>query len=103
MIARTRTTLAAWSIAICAAAVPMTLPAQTTGADTSTARSGASYSQGGDTDRDHGSNWGWIGLIGLAGLLGMRRREPEVRTDRTYDRTADRSTTGTTGTTTGRV
>ena len=27
-------------------------------------------------DRD---NWGWIGLLGLAGLLGLRRREPETR------------------------
>lgn len=26
-------------------------------------------------DTDHGFNWGWLGLIGLAGLTGLRRRE----------------------------
>ena len=50
-----------------------------TGATTGTAMSsttgsgsgGASY--GGDTSTRH-TDWGWIGLIGLAGLLGLRRK-----------------------------
>ena len=29
-------------------------------------------------DRDHEDNWGWLGLLGLGGLFGLRRRE---RTD----------------------
>ncbi len=28
----------------------------------------------GDRDRDHGFNFGWLGLVGLAGLLGLRHR-----------------------------
>lgn len=27
-------------------------------------------------DDDNDTDWGWIGLLGLAGLLGLRRREP---------------------------
>ncbi len=37
-------------------------------------------------DRDSGSNWGWIGLLGLAGLLGLLRRRE------TYDRDRVRTT-----------
>jgi hypothetical protein len=29
-------------------------------------------------DRDDGGDWGWIGIFGLAGLLGLKRREPDV-------------------------
>jgi MYXO-CTERM domain-containing protein len=36
------------------------------------------------TTRDAG-NWGWIGLLGLAGLFGLRRRE--YRTPETHYRT----------------
>lgn len=31
------------------------------------------------TDDDDDTDWGWIGLLGLAGLLGLRRREPDHR------------------------
>jgi hypothetical protein len=27
---------------------------------------------------DDGGDWGWIGIFGLAGLLGLKRREPDV-------------------------
>jgi MYXO-CTERM domain-containing protein len=33
--------------------------------------------------RDDDTDWGWIGLLGLAGLLGLRRREPVHRDTRT--------------------
>jgi MYXO-CTERM domain-containing protein len=33
---------------------------------------GAGY---GDTNRDNDHDWGWVGLLGLGGLLGLRRRE----------------------------
>ncbi|MDA2311474.1 MULTISPECIES: WGxxGxxG family protein [Bacillus cereus group] len=29
--------------------------------------------------RDRNNNWAWLGLLGLAGLLGLRRRDKEVR------------------------
>ncbi|HEX7181068.1 MAG TPA: WGxxGxxG family protein [Thermoanaerobaculia bacterium] len=33
-----------------------------------------------ETDRDNETDWGWIGLLGLAGLLGLRKR-PVVHQD----------------------
>jgi len=27
------------------------------------------------TDTDDDTDWGWVGLLGLAGLLGLRRRD----------------------------
>lgn len=38
-------------------------------------------------DRDNDSNWGWIGLLGLAGLLGLRRRDRATHIDTTTRRT----------------
>lgn len=29
----------------------------------------------GDNDDDNDMDWGWVGLIGLAGLLGLRRND----------------------------
>ncbi|HDR4496535.1 TPA: WGxxGxxG-CTERM domain-containing protein, partial [Bacillus cereus biovar anthracis] len=29
-------------------------------------------------NRDRNNNWAWLGLLGLAGLLGLRRRDKEV-------------------------
>ena len=28
-----------------------------------------------DMNDDDGMDWGWVGLLGLAGLLGLRRRD----------------------------
>jgi hypothetical protein len=39
-------------------------------------------------DRDDNMDWGWIGLLGLAGLLGLKRRG--------HDEVRDRVTMGTT-------
>ena len=33
------------------------------------------------TDRYDHRNWGWLGLLGLGGLLGLKRRDREVRKD----------------------
>ena len=42
---------------------------------------------GRDAD-DEEQNWGWIGLLGLAGLLGLRRRDhDDVRVDTATRRT----------------
>ena len=40
-----------------------------------------------DLDDDDGNDfpWGLLGLLGLAGLLGARRRDDDVRVDRTRD------------------
>jgi MYXO-CTERM domain-containing protein len=32
-------------------------------------------------DRDDHRNWGWLGLLGLGGLLGLKRRDREIRKD----------------------
>jgi len=32
-----------------------------------------------NANRDRNNNWAWLGLLGLAGLLGLRRRDKEVR------------------------
>ena len=38
-----------------------------------------------DDDDRGGFPWGLLGLLGLAGLLGTRRRDDDVRVDRTRD------------------
>jgi MYXO-CTERM domain-containing protein len=49
-----------------------------TGGDTGTG-TGTTY---GDTTRDdNDTDWGWLGLLGLAGLMGLKRREPVVHRD----------------------
>jgi len=45
-------------------------PVTTTGTDTTTRR---------DTDR--GFDWGWLGLLGLAGLMGLRKQPDGHRVD----------------------
>jgi hypothetical protein len=32
-------------------------------------------------DSDRGFNWGWLGLLGLAGLIGLRRQPDTTRVD----------------------
>lgn len=40
-----------------------------------------------NVDDDDGMDWGWVGLLGLAGLLGLRRRDVHVHpTDTTARR-----------------
>jgi MYXO-CTERM domain-containing protein len=47
-----------------------------TGSGTSgTGTQGSTYA-GDTTNDDRGHNWGWIGLLGLAGLMGLRRHDP---------------------------
>jgi MYXO-CTERM domain-containing protein len=45
------------------------VPAQTTDDGTTTTRADN------DDDHDHGQDWGWIGLAGLLGLLGLRKKD----------------------------
>jgi len=37
--------------------------------------------------RDHGFNFGWLGLVGLAGLLGLRRNTNRYDEPRSIDNT----------------
>jgi MYXO-CTERM domain-containing protein len=53
--------------------------AQGTGTDANTTQTTM------DDTTDDGMDWGWIGLLGLAGLLGLRRR-PDVDHTRTTTR-----------------
>ncbi|MFC4354788.1 WGxxGxxG family protein [Chryseomicrobium palamuruense] len=34
-----------------------------------------------DADDDNDMDWGWIGLLGLAGLLGLRRKDEGKRSN----------------------
>jgi len=47
-----------------------------------------------DDDRRDGFEWGWLGLLGLAGLMGMKRKEvydrPGLRTDSSQSSAATR-------------
>jgi MYXO-CTERM domain-containing protein len=59
----------------------------TTGGANTTTTTGGSDVATADTDRD--TDWGWLGLLGLSGLLGLipRKREENVRhTTTTGDR-----------------
>jgi hypothetical protein len=69
-----------------AAALSMPAFSQGTAGSGTTSRSPGATTASADTttvrrDNDRGFDWGWLGLIGLAGLMG-RRRQPDVhRTD----------------------
>lgn len=39
-----------------------------------------------ENERDEDFDWGWIGLLGLAGLLGLRRKHDDHRTTTTTHR-----------------
>jgi len=55
-----------------ACGVPMVSQAQQTAADNAADNARTTV------DRDDSGDWGWIGIFGLAGLLGLKRREPDV-------------------------
>ena len=75
-------------LAIAPAHLPASAQTDTTGGtnNTTTTTTGSDVA-GADTDRDF--DWGWLGLLGLSGLLGLipRKREENVRyTTTTGDR-----------------
>jgi len=77
-----RTTALTVAIAPTSAAVPNVVAAQANtpsnggGGYGSTGSSTMNTDQNNNGDNDH--DWGWIGLLGLAGLLGLRRRDTHV-------------------------
>jgi MYXO-CTERM domain-containing protein len=78
-------------LAIAPAHLPASAQTDTTGGTTgganTTTTTGGSDVATADTDRD--TDWGWLGLLGLSGLLGLipRKREENVRhTTTTGDR-----------------
>ena len=58
------------TIAVAGAAMPGRATAQQP--DTSSRQTASPNEANNDNDNDR--DWGWVGLLGLAGLLGLRRR-----------------------------
>lgn len=58
-------------IGVASAAAPNVVIAQDVGA--ATERQAERVAN--EFDDDDGMDWGWLGLLGLAGLLGLRRRD----------------------------
>jgi hypothetical protein len=36
-------------------------------------------------DDDDDFDWGWLGILGLAGLLGLKKKDPDVHVDARRD------------------
>ena len=74
-------------LALAPAHLPASAQTDTTGGTNNTTTTTGSDVASADTDRDF--DWGWLGLLGLSGLLGLipRKREENVRyTTTTGDR-----------------
>lgn len=74
-------------LAIAPAHLPASAQTDTTGGTNSTTTTTTPRSDV-DTENDRDFDWGWLGLLGLSGLLGLipKKREETVRHTTTTDR-----------------
>src|SRR6476469_6324417 len=79
-------------LALAPAYLPASAQTGTTGGTTSTTTTTSPRSDVYSADNDRDFDWGWLGLLGLSGLLGLipKKREENVRyTTTTADRDRD--------------
>ena len=87
-----RAGIIAAGLALAPSHLPASAQTDTTGGTTGGTNNTTTTTTGSDVagaDTDRGTDWGWLGLLGLSGLLGLipRKREETVRhTTTTGDR-----------------
>ena len=62
----------AGTVGVALSALPLSAQNDTTSSERDRSATGGTGNYGSSADYSPGSNWGWIGILGLASLLGLR-------------------------------